>query len=406
MNQQFFFRSALLAILLTVSISMTAWGFKWPWQAEEEVGVTDTEIVVGSHTDLSGPAAGWGAQVKMGMELKAKEINEAGGVHGRKIRLVIEDNAYDPAKAITVTNKMITKDKVFVFINNLGSTTAGATKPIISKSKTPQMFPLAPAELFFNPHDRYSFLGYTPYYDQARIVAKYFVKEKGKKAIGLLYQDDEMGEIMKKGLVDQLAMYGMELAATESYKRGDTVFSTQLAKLKKADVDLVVLATVIRETVSALGEVKKLQWDVDVSAMSPAFSMYIPYLAGKAGFSANGLYITNQTPYIYPDHESALARAFYQNYQTMFGKAPDMPSVAGYAALDRFILAADRVGKELTREKLIDELEKFKNEPDPVFLGPSLTFTANDHKGTDQAIMFQIQNNRFVKIMGPLSYQD
>jgi len=171
-------------------------GLCFSMSAAAEVGVTDTEIVIGSHQDLSGPIAGWGVQVKMGLELRAKQINDAGGIHGRKIRLVIEDNAYDPKQAITVTNKMISKDKVFMFIGNMGSPTAGATKPLISRKKIPQMFPLTAASLFFDPYDRYSFGGFTPYYDQARILTKYFVEKKGKTRIGIMYQDDEMGSIM------------------------------------------------------------------------------------------------------------------------------------------------------------------------------------------------------------------
>ena len=96
-----------------------------------EVGVTDKEIVIGSHLDLSGPIAMWGKQTKLGMEMRAREINEAGGIHGRKIRLVVEDNGYDPKKAIMATNKMINRDKVFCFVSNMGTPTALASLPII-----------------------------------------------------------------------------------------------------------------------------------------------------------------------------------------------------------------------------------------------------------------------------------
>jgi branched-chain amino acid transport system substrate-binding protein len=226
------------AILLTLFIFLVGLCFSGNLFARD-VGVTDDEIVIGSHQDLSGPIAGWGIQVKMGMEMKAHEINEAGGIYGRKIRLVIEDSAYDPKKAIMVTNKMINRDKVFCFIGNMGSPTAGATKPIISRKKIPQMMPLTAASLFFDPYDRYSFGGFTPYYDQARVIVKYFKEQKGYTKFGLMYQDDEMGAIMKKGVEDQLTAYNMKLMAAESYKRGATDFSSQIAKLKKADVQLV-----------------------------------------------------------------------------------------------------------------------------------------------------------------------
>jgi len=407
MKKLFFMRSAFLATVLIVAFSLTAFGFKWPWQSDQgEVGVTDTEIVIGSHQDLSGPIAGWGTQVKMGLELKVKEINDRGGIHGRKIRLVVEDSAYNPAQAITVTNKMINKDKVFMFIGNMGSPTAGATKPIISNKKIPQMYPLTAADLFFKPHDRYSFLGFTPYYDQARIAVKYFVTKKGYKKLGLMYQDDEMGDIMKKGVEDQLAVHNMQITAAESYKRGATVFSTQMALLKKAEVDLVVTATVIRETVGALAEAKKLQWDVDMCGMSPAFTKYVPYLSSKAGFSADGYYATNQSPYIYEDHPNPRAREFFKNYKEMFGKDPDMPSSAGYSAMHVFEMVAEKVGRDLTREKFIDTLENWGEFEDENFDGVPTHFTPTNHKGPHQSHIFQLQNNKWVKIKGPVDYNN
>jgi branched-chain amino acid transport system substrate-binding protein len=260
--------------------------------------------------------------------MRAREINEAGGIHGRKLRLVIEDNGYDPKKAIMVTNKMIERDHVFAFVGNMGSPTAGATKPIISAKKIPQMFPLTAASLFFEPYDRYSFGGWVPYYDQARCLVKYFVEKKGYKKIGLMYQDDEMGAIMKKGVEDQLAVHKLPLVAAESYKRGATDFSSQIAKLKKAEVQLVVLATVIRETVGALKEAKKLNWEVDMAGMSPAYTSYVIGLCLKAGFSADGLYATGQAPYIYPDSPLETVRKFCAKHKEWYGKEPDIPTSA------------------------------------------------------------------------------
>ncbi len=409
MKKGFFLRSALLATVLIVTLSLTAFGFTWPWEKDGgggEVGVTDTEIVIGSHLDLSGPIAGWGVQAKLGMEKQAKEINDAGGIHGRMIRLVIEDNAYNPAQAITVTNKMINKDKVFMFIGNLGSPTAAATKPIISKKKIPQILPITAASLFFDPYDRYSFGGFLPYYDQARTLIMYFVKEKGKKRIGIMYQDDEMGAIMLKGVKDQLAEYGMEIIAAESYKRGATVFSTQMSKLKRANVDLVVTATVIRETVGALAEAKKLQWEVDMCGMTPAYTKYIPYLAGKSGFSADGYYAIGQNPYPYADHPNPKARQYIKDYTAMFGQAPDQPSLAGMQGIMIFEKVARAVGRDLTREKFIDTLETIGPIHEDVFDGVSLHYTKTSHQGAYDSMLFQIQNNKWVKIKGPFKYSD
>jgi ABC-type branched-subunit amino acid transport system substrate-binding protein len=388
-------------VLLLLAL-LAAFGMGGPAYGEE--GVTDTEIIVGSHLDLSGPIAGWGTQAKMGMEMRALECNEAGGIHGRKIRLVIEDSAYDPKKAIMVTNKMIARDKVFAFVGNMGSPTAGATKPLISGKKIPQLFPITAASLFYDPYDRYSFGGFVPYYDQVRAATKYFVENKGYTKFGLMYQDDEMGDIMKKGLEDQLAVHGLKIAAAESYKRGATDFSSQITKLKKEDVEIVCLATVIRETVGALKEAKKLNWDVDMVGFSPAYNSYVLGLCLKAGFSPDGFYATGQSPYVYPDSELETIREFCKKHQELFGKDPDLPTVAGYSGLDYFIKVAEKAGPELNREKWIDTAENYGVYKDEIFGGVDVEFTPTNHQGAFEAILNQVQNNKFVKVAG-ISYR-
>ncbi|MBU2548616.1 MAG: ABC transporter substrate-binding protein [Proteobacteria bacterium] len=373
--------------------------------AVAEEGVSDNEIIVGSHQDLSGPIAGWGIQVKMGLEMRAKEINDAGGIHGRKLRLVIEDSKYDPKTAIMVTNKMISRDHVFAFVGNMGSPTAGATKPIISRKKIPQMFPLTAASLFFEPYDRYSFGGFVPYYDQARVLVKYFVEKKGYKRIGLMYQDDEMGAIMKAGVEDQLKTYNMTMAGAESYKRGATEFSSQIAKLRKADCELVVLATIIRETVGALKEAKKIGWQVDMCGMTPAQTKFIMLLSKKAGFSADGFYCAAQTPYIYADSPLPTVREWWKRHVAMFGKEPDMPTTAGWAGLNFFIEAAKKAGPDLTREKFVDAMETFRAFPDDVFGGAPITFTPTDHQGPHGVIMQYVEKDRYVAIADRMDYK-
>lgn len=393
-------KKAIMAALLTLVMTFALAGL-----APAEVGVTDTEIVIGSHQDLSGPIAGWGILVKMGLEMRAREINEAGGIHGRKIRLVIEDSGYDPKRAIMVTNKMISRDKVFAFIGNMGSPTAGATKPIISRKKIPQMYPLTAASLFFKPHDRYSFGGFTPYYDQARILVKFFADKRKITKFGILYQDDEMGAIMLKGVKDQIKAQGLKLVGAESYKRGATEFSSQIAKLRKAGCELVVLATIIRETVGALKEAKKIGWKVDMCGMSPTFTKFVPLLCKKAGMSPDGFYSVGQTPMIYADSPLASVQKWWKRHVEWFGKNPDLPTTAGYAGIHYFEIAARRAGKNLTREKFIDAMETFREEPDKIFGGPPYTFTPTNHQGAFYAGVNIIKNGRFVRISDYLRYK-
>jgi ABC-type branched-subunit amino acid transport system substrate-binding protein len=203
---------------------------------------------------------------------------------------------------------------------------------------------------------------------------------------------------MKKGVEDQLAVHKLKMIAAESYKRGDTDFSSQIAKLKKAEVQLVVLATVLRETVGALKEAKKLNWTVDMAGMSPAYTAYVVGLCLKAGFSPDGFYATGQSPYIYPDSPLASIREFCKKHQEWYGKDPDLPTSAGYGGLDFFAKVAARVGKDLTREKWIDAAEHYGVYKDENFGGVDVHFTPTNHQGAFNAILTQVQGNKFVKI--------
>ena len=136
---------ALKASLLGTAVAFAA----MPAMAQTKVtnqGITPTEIVVGTHQDLSGPIKTWGVPVSNGMKMAVDEVNAAGGIHGRKIRLIIEDSAYDPKKAVLATQKMIERDKIFSNVGSMGSPTVLAAQDIVLDAGVTQLFPLTAAE--------------------------------------------------------------------------------------------------------------------------------------------------------------------------------------------------------------------------------------------------------------------
>ena len=135
-----------------------------------------------------------------------------------------------------------------------------------------------------------------------------------------------------------------------------------------------------------------------MAGMSPAYTKYVPGLCLKAGFSADGFYATGQTPMVYKDSQLKTVQEWWTRHVEWFGKDPDLPTTAGYGGLHYFAIAAQRVGQNLTREKLIDEMEKFRDEPDEIFGGPPYTFTPNNHQGAFYANMNIVKDNRFVVV--------
>ncbi|NLZ40581.1 MAG: ABC transporter substrate-binding protein, partial [Comamonadaceae bacterium] len=189
-------------------------------------GVSDGEVVLGTYLDFSGPLATWGTALRSGMEMAVDEINAAGGVHGRKLRLVVEDSGYDPKKAVLVTQKLLTRDQVFAMVGSLGTVTGAATMPLVLKRGLPHLFPVTPSEMFALPFDRLKFAYFTPYYDDVRTSVKYLLASKRFSRVGVLYQDDEFGADILKATQDQLAEAGLKPVSTTSYKRGATDFSS------------------------------------------------------------------------------------------------------------------------------------------------------------------------------------
>jgi branched-chain amino acid transport system substrate-binding protein len=185
-----------------------------------EVGVTDKVIKIGCHLDLSGAAVGWGAGESKGLKAYMNYLNDQGGIFGRKIEMIIEDDNYSPAKAVAATKKMIEQDKVFCFIGNLGSAPSLATYPIIEENKIPLLFAHNGANQHAYPPKKYDFALWTRYQDQMPILVDYAMKEFKMRKMGMIYQDDEAGKNCLDGTINGLKKYNLELVAAESHFRG------------------------------------------------------------------------------------------------------------------------------------------------------------------------------------------
>ncbi len=368
--------------------------------AAETQGVTDTEIVLGSHQDLSGPINFFGVPMKNGLEMAAEEINAAGGIHGRMIRIVVEDSAYDPKKAVLATQKLLSRDNIFAMIASLGTPTSAATMPLILKKGLPHLFPMSPADLFFKPHDPLKFGYFSPYYDLMRFGVKHLVEQNGYKSVGILYQDDGYGEIIRAGVADQLDAMGMELVSETTYKRGATDFATQIAKLRSDGADLVTLGTVIRETVGAVKTARAMGWDVDFLVSGAGYAQTVAALGGEA---MNGLYATGQTPIPYADTAPAAVQEWMKRYEERFGQPAGIEAAYTYDAMHLFAEGARNAGPDLTPESLVAGLEQIDGYQD-IFGGPPVSFSKDSHLPRSHGFIAQVENGRWVQKTGILAY--
>ena len=260
-------------------------------------GVSKDEVLIGSIQDLSGPIAGFGKQVRLGMMLRVDEINEQGGINGRKLKLLVEDSAYDPKKAVLAAQKLVNQDKIFIMAGHLGTAQNLAAMPVQFEKNIVNFFPITAAREMYEPLHKLKYSFAATYYDQLRIALPKLVKEKNAKKVCVIYQDDDFGQEVLKGGEAGLKTVSMDYAEKTSYKRGATDFSSQVAKMKAGGCEVVVLGTIIRETIGAIGESRKTGFNPTFLGTSAPYTDLTHKLGGKP---MDGLFatMTAQHPYL------------------------------------------------------------------------------------------------------------
>jgi len=359
--------------------------------AAAQQGVTKTEITIGSIQDLSGPIAGFGKQVRLGMMLRVDEANEQGGVNGRKLKLLIEDSGYDPKKAVLAAQKLVNQDKIFAMVGHIGTAQNNAAMPVQFEKNVINFFPITAAREMYEPFHRLKYSFAATYYDQMRMALPKLAKDKGAKKVCTLYQDDEFGLEVVRGAEAALKTMNMELAEKTSYKRGATDFSSQVAKMKSSGCDFVVLGTIIRETIGAIAESRKTGFSPTFLGSSAAYTDLIHKLGGKA---MDGLYatMTVQNPYL--DDASQPVRFWANKYKTKFGDDPTVFSVYGYNAIDAFMRAAAKAGTNLTTDSFIKAMDSMTYPPD-IFGSAEASYGPQKRLGSDLSRMSQLQDGRW-----------
>lgn len=374
-------RTALALAALALSASL----------ASAQQGVSKDEILLGSIQDLSGPLAGFGKQARAGMLLAVDEINEQGGINGRKLKLNVEDSGYDPKKAVLAAQKLVNQDKIFMMVGHIGTAQNMAAMPVQFEKNVINFFPITAAREMYEPFNKLKYSFAAPYYDQMRLATPMLVKQKGAKKVCTLYQDDDFGLEVLKGGEDGLKSIGMEFAEKTSYKRGATDFSSQVSKLQSSGCDFVVLGTIIRETIGAIGTARKLGYNPTFLGSSAAYTDLIHKIGGKA---MDGFYATMTVQNPYTDEQSPSIRFWANKYKTKFNEDPTVFSVYGYMIINTFASVATKAGKNLSTESFIKVMDSL-TIPADMFGAPVQTFTATKRLGSDASRLSQITDGKW-----------
>ena len=355
---------------LALALAATA-----PVLAAEQRGVNKDEVVIGTIQDLSGPIAGYGKQARNGMQLRVDEANEQGGVYGRKLRLVVEDSAYDPKKAILAAQKLINQDGFFLLFEN----------GVIN------YLPLTASKDMYEPHHKLKYALFASYYDQMRLQVPKLARDKKVSKVCALYQDDDFGLEVLRGAEAGLKAAGMDILEKATFKRGATDFSSQVARLKAAGCEMVVMGTIIRETIGTMAEARKTGFNPVFIASFAAYSDLIHKLGGK---NVEGFYAVMTSQHPYTDEQDLAIRFWANKYKTKYNEDPTVMSVYGYTMVDMFVKTLRKTGPNLTTENFIKAMDLSTFTPDS-FGSPKMTYSATKRLGSEAMRLSQIEGGRW-----------
>ncbi len=357
-------------------------------------GVTDTEIVIGSNGDLSGIFAAFNVGAIKAAQIMFDEVNEKGGIHGRKIRFVVEDHGYQVPKAVQNFNKLINSDKVFAMILNLGTPHNIAGFPLMASKQVANVGPLTAARQMLEGDTTYKYAGFSSYYDQMRAGVRYLAKEKGAKNVCAMYLPTDFGLEVYEGTKEETAALGLTFAAETTHKPDEQDFVGTISKLRDAKCDIVATAIGVRQTIVAFGTAKKLGWtDVSFIGSSAGFNTAVAKVPEGV---TEGYYASAG----WTDHEARMdvpeVKAWAENYQAKTGEPAGTAALLGYGAANTLIKALEAAGKDLTAESFQKGMESLEytdviSGDVPVKYGP------NDHQGGDLIFISQIEGGKWVE---------
>ncbi len=375
--------------------------FLGPAAAEE--GVTETEIKIGVISDLSGPTAIAGVGMADAITSYFHSVNDAGGIHGRKVKVIVEDSAYSSAKAVAAAKKLMAKDGVFALVSPWGTAPVTALCPIAKEDK----IPIAPActlsTTVYEPLKKYVFAAGTDYVDQSLFIVDYAVNElkMEKPKIAIFCQDDDWGKDHVKGLEMARKKYKLPPIAVQTYKYDAVEFKSQVINLMREKPDLVIVAAAIKSGGMFLREAHKMKWKTTFIGSNTLGLLPTLKLAGPYG---QGLLVVNI--FAMPDEDVPGMRKLlaaskkYLGDKWMPAQAKIHPYyVYGWANAMIFAEGLRKAGKDLTRDGFVKAMESIKDFNMEGIMG-SVSYSAASHGSPGYARMTKgdVKNMRFVPL--------
>jgi branched-chain amino acid transport system substrate-binding protein len=370
-------------------------------------GVTSTQVLIGGTAPLSGSASSFQSVAK-GAAAYFRYVNAHGGVNKRKIKYIYKDDGYDPSKTVDATRELVQQNKVFAIFNSLGTEHNLATRSYLNALKVPQLFVASGATAFGKDYKQYPWtIAYQPNYRaEGTIYGRYVAKTSPKARIGVLYQNDDYGKDLLAGLRNGLGKKAKLVVSKQNYDVTDSDVQSQVAKLKSARVNTLMLFATPKFAIQSYVYAKKLGWrpKVFVNAVASAANIMGLATLGAGKKQTEGsisiVFLKDPTDARWKkDAGMKLYRSIMKRYKG--GNPSDVYAVYGMSVAHTFVAALKKAGKNLTRPGIMKAATSLNVKNDP-FLLPGITVrtTRNDHFPLDQSKLERFHNGHWVSFGG------
>ena len=371
--------------------------------AEKVPGVTDTEILLGTHMPISQTVAAAYAPIADGIRAYFEYINSQGGVNGRRITFLVGDDHYNPADAVEVVRKQVEQDGVFAIISGLGDAGHAAVWKYLEERGVPDMWISGGLVKWTDPVVKSRFQGNPDYHTEGRMLGRYIAENYNGKKVGLLLSHDEFGVDGKAGILQGLEGSDVQIVAEETYESTQWDVTAQTQRLKNANPDLVV-AYAIPPPAASLVKVARevLNWDVPVLVSGVSVSDIFISLAGAQ--NAEGVVSVVFARQVYDTQDPGVQ----QHIQIMeqFGQGVPASNFTLYGQVmgELMVEALKNAGPNLTRESLEDGAEAIRDWCCSVCIVP-VNLSPTDHRPFEVEVYNRVENGQWVEFGEPVNFE-
>jgi len=368
-------------------------------QKRYDTGATDTEVKIGNIVPYSGPASAYGIIGKT-EEAYFKMINDNGGINGRKIKFISYDDAYSPPKAVEQVRKLVESDEVLVVFNALGTPSNTAIQKYLNSKKVPQLFVATGATKWNDPTHFPWTIGWQPsYQSEARIYAKFLMKEKPDAKVAVLYQNDDFGKDYLKGLKDGFAGKASAIIAEESYEVSEPTIDNHIVKLKASGADVLISITTPKfaaQTIKKMAEIdwKALQIVANVSTSVGAVMKPAGFENGQGVLSAH--YAKDAGDAQWKDDPGMKKFLAFLDKHYPDADRTNSQVIYGYGAAQTLTKILEMCGDDLTRANIMKQAANLKGfAPDTLLPGIKMNTSATDFAPIEQLQMMRFKGEKW-----------